>query len=198
MVIILAYEVFQSVVSMGSLLFEIEFAVMFIKCFAFVRNLVIKVYELVTYNNTLDDKDEDFLEEFIWENRAIYIQGFETIFFKGRFLLHYSLYSILPLSLWVAQYHYTRVFCLKPSASMQIYQITRLFTKSWHLEDRVSSLTEEELAVADHMFIICRKDIHFPETFANERVKPFNPRKHPKPKPPLGPYSPLGLFEGLA
>lgn len=185
---ILAYDVFQGVGSMGSLLFGIEFGVMAINCFAFLGKLALNVYELVAYrcaefeNNVLDDEDEDDLEEYIWENRAIYVQGFEimisllkAIFFS---IMLYTLYS-QSHSGWPITIIQGCVVSIHLAAK-QIYQFSRLFTKSRRLEDQLASPTEEELVAADHMCIICREDMHFPETFANERGKPLNPRKHPK------------------
>ncbi|KAM9906773.1 hypothetical protein OXX69_006673 [Metschnikowia pulcherrima] len=183
---VLAYDVFQGVSSMGSLLFGIQFGVMGIDCFAYLGKLTLNVYELVFYrcaetNDDLVDDDDD-LEEHIWEHRAIYMHSFEifTSVLKSSFysLLIYTLFFhsnvALPIPLMQG--------CLFSliSAGKQIVQFANFLMQSRHLESQLASPTEEDLAAADHLCIICREDMHFPATFSNTRGKALNPRKHPK------------------
>ncbi|GEQ68456.1 hypothetical protein JCM33374_g2124 [Metschnikowia sp. JCM 33374] len=183
---ILAYDLFQGISSIGSLLFGIQFGVMGIDCFAFLGKMALNAYELVFYRCTHTQEepldDEDDLEEQIWENRSIYVQSFEiitsllkTVFYA---VLLYTLYfhSRLSLPLTLIQGGIMSVHSLVK----QVYQFISFLSSSDHLKNQLTSPSEEELTAADHMCIICREDMHHPEVFLNTRGRALNPRKHPK------------------
>ncbi|OBA19788.1 hypothetical protein METBIDRAFT_14817, partial [Metschnikowia bicuspidata var. bicuspidata NRRL YB-4993] len=182
----LAYDVFQGIGSMGSLLFGIQFGVLWLDCFAFLGKLILNVYELVFYRcvDVQEDliEDEDVLEEHIWESRAVYVQGFE--------IYHSILKTLFYAAFLYTLYFHSRVALPIPliqgcivsihQAFKKVYQLMSFLSHSRFLEDQLACPSEEELVAADYICIICREDMHFPETFAANRNRPLNPRKHPK------------------
>lgn len=191
---ILAYDVFRGVGSIGSLLFGIQFGVMGIECFSYIGKLFLNVYELMYYRcpsatqdiSALDGDDvfddDDDLEELIWEDRALYVQSFEVFasafkaifFLVFLFTLYYHSRIALPIPLvqgFIVSSHQT---------VKQAYQLFTYLKQSRHLHSQLKNATELELDAADRMCIICREDMHFPETFAVQRGKTLNLRKHPK------------------
>lgn len=184
----LAYDVFQGVELIGSLLLGMQFGVMAIDCFAFLGKLVLDIYELIFYRCSVteandDDSDlEDFLDEQVWELRALFTQAFllVTVFLEMAFYLglFYAFYYHVDISMPfpIIQGCIGLIY----SASKKIVQFKKFMHQSRRLDNQLAAATEEELAAADHMCIICREDMHHPETFMRLKNKPLNPRKYPK------------------
>lgn len=130
----------------------------------------------------LSEFEDDDFEEQIWENKSFYVQLFLIFLstlkatFYMVFLYMLSFHSSLTLPGTIIQGCITSLYQL----CKQIV-LFRVFLKhSQRLDNHLSTATEEELAAADHVCIICRENMHCPATFERVRKKQLNPRRYPK------------------
>lgn len=187
---ILAYDVFQGVSSMGSLLFGIQFGVMGIEGFSFWGKMVLNTYELIMYraqeveDTFLDgiDEEDDDIEELVWENKALYTQVFEIActtlkaWFHAVFLYMLYFHAGLTLPLLLIQ----GFVVASHSAFKQMVQLKSYFSLAKYLEKLLADATQEELDAADRICIICREDMSSPDVYLQEKGKPLAPRRCPK------------------
>jgi len=194
---ILAYDVFQGVSSIGSLLFGIQFGVMGIDGFAYFGKLAFNVYELMFYRsqsnkidveeNTLDDldldeNDDDDNAETVWENKALWTQSFEIIMSA----LKAAFYSIFIYILYVHSGLAPPIpiiqgcFFAAVSVAKQCLQLRSYISQSRILDGLLENATTSELEAADYLCIICREDMHSPEIYQQQRGKALFPRRCPK------------------
>lgn len=190
---ILAYDIFQGVSSMGSLLFGIQFGVLAIETFTFLGKMLLSAYELAFYrcSGSVDnssspelgeDSDDDELDQEIWENRLLYTQGldiassaFESTFYSV-FLYTIYFHSQLSPPINIIQGFLSSIHHTIKKGNL----LYRFLNQSRHLEDQLKEPTNEELESSGHLCIVCREDMQRPEKFLENRGKPLNPRKHPK------------------
>lgn len=192
---ILAYDVFQGVSSIGSLLFGIQFGVMGIEGFTYSGKLVLNVYELMFYRaqnhsrvnddaelDDLDVLDDEENSEIIWENKAIYTQSFEIIASASKA----AFYSVFIYILYVHSGMAPPIpiiqgsFFAVVSVAKQALQLRAYIKQSRILENLLASATHEELEAADYLCIICREDMHAPDLYEQRRGKALMPRRCPK------------------
>lgn len=193
---VLAYDIFQGVSSMGSLLFGIQFGVMGIEGFTYCGKLILNVYELMFYRcqphnretqneeelDDLDVSDDEDNSEIVWENKAIYTQSFEIIAsgLKAAFysIFIYILYfhsGLAPPIPIIQGFFFAVVGVIK-----QILQLKAYITQSRILDNLLANATHDELEAADYLCIICREDMHSPEVYEAQRGKSLLPRRCPK------------------
>ncbi|RKP29342.1 hypothetical protein METBISCDRAFT_10680, partial [Metschnikowia bicuspidata] len=191
---LLAYDVFQGLGSIESLLFGIQFGVMGIESFSYLGKLALNMYEVLYYRAsfgsrliTVDtedfsDWDDDEFDEQVWENKAFYVQTF-SIFLSALKASFYMLFlwiiwshSNLALPGTILQGSITSIYLLYKQA----LQFRLFLYQSRRLDNFLSTATETELAAADHMCIICRENMHWPATYERMRKRPLHPRKYPK------------------
>lgn len=192
---ILAYDVFQGVSSMGSLLFGIQFGVMGIEGFAYFGKLVLNVYELMFYRaqnsklsseaSGLDDlymSDDEENSEIVWENKAIYTQSFEIVasavkaLFYSIFIYILYVHSGLAPPIPIIQ----GCFFAVVSVAKRLLQLRAYIKQSNALERLLANATYEELEAADYLCIICREDMHAPDLYEQQRGKALLARRCPK------------------
>lgn len=192
---VLAYDVFQGVSSMGSLLFGIQFGVMGIEGFTYFGKLIFNVYELMFYraqNNKsssealgLDDlelSDDEENSEIVWENKAIYTQSFEIVASAAKALF----YSIFIYILYVHSGLAPPIpiiqgcFFAVVSVAKRLLQLRAYIKQSRVLERLLANATHEELEAADYLCIICREDMHAPDLYEQQRGKTLLARRCPK------------------
>lgn len=218
---LLAFDVFQGLSAIESLLFGIQFGVMGIESYTYMGKLALNMYEVIFFRsnfetrlapgssrvgsdinsginvgagsngaNEIDDNDmsdmsdceDDDFEEQVWENKSFYVQSFLIFLstlkatFYMVFLYMLSFHSNLALPGTIIQGCITSVYQL----CKQIVLFRLFLSHLRRLENHLSTATEEELAAADHMCIICRENMHCPATFERSRKRQLNPRRYPK------------------
>lgn len=197
---VLAYDVFQGVSSIGSLLFGIQFGVMGIDGFAYFGKLAFNIYELMFYrsesqhtsiegttsedlNDTdYDDDDDDENFDAVWESKALFTQSFEIItsalkaVFYSVFIYILYVHSGMAPPIPIIQ----GCFFAAISVAKQCLQLQSYITQSKILDNQLEGASHEELEAADYLCIICREDMHSPDTYRQQRGKALLPRRCPK------------------
>lgn len=187
---LLAYDVFQGVSSMGSLLFGIHFGVMGIDGITYWGKMLLNAYELVFYRsqpsteqaNGLSDDEDDEVGELVWEDKAFYTQLFEIgcstlkAVFYAVFLYMLFYHSSLALPIPLIQGSIVSIH----SAFKKIIQFKNFLAQSRNLDKLLDNATKDELSAADLICIICREDMFTPEEYQQQRGKPLSSRKCPK------------------
>lgn len=194
---VLAYDIFQGVSSIGSLLFGIQFGVMGIDGFAYFGKLTFNVYELIFYRSDsqhtemegttsedLSDADahDDENLDAVWESKALYTQSFEII----TSALKAVFYSIFMYILYVHSGMAPPIpiiqgcFFAAVSVAKQWLQLQSYISQSKMLDNLLENASHEDLEAADYLCIICREDMHSPDTYRQQRGKALMTRRCPK------------------
>lgn len=197
---VLAYDIFQGVSSIGSLLFGIQFGVMGIEGFTYGGKLALNVYELIFYRSQSTDDDPELSDsegygEIVWESKSLYTQTFEIV----ASLVKAGFYSVFMYMLFVHSGLMPPIpitqgcFFAVVSVVKQVLQLRAYILLSRVLDKVLANATGEELEAADYLCIICREDMHSMEDYRSQG-KNLPPRRCPK-KLPCGHILHMGCLK---
>lgn len=128
------------------------------------------------------DEDEDDGSERVWENKAIYIQGFEIVaatlksLFYLAFMYLLFVHSELSPPIPILQ----GIFVSLREVYKKFKLLRGFLEHSRNLDKLLANASQEELEAAGNLCIICREDMRSPEEYERIRAKPMNKRRWPK------------------